>query len=213
MSSRDGVAAESSTNMPAILAAGGSAGRTPGRAGRGPPGRHRRCRRRAARRAAWSTVGRGQGTPSITTSRSEWPGTSTPSRSASVPSRRGVRIVAEDVDQRAGVDRIDMLGVERQAGAGEPVGDAGVDRLQPLDRGEQAERAALRRLDQPRIGAGERGDVAALDVGDDQHLAVGGIIERAGGARNAAAGPVEMGGAGARLGAVPVLRRRAGSPR
>ena len=41
----------------------------------------------------------------------------------------GVRIVAEDVDQRAGVDRIDMLGVERQAVAGEPVGDAGMDRL------------------------------------------------------------------------------------
>ena len=114
--------------------------------------------RARARRGARS--GRGQGTPSITTSRSEWPGTSTPSRSASVPSRRGARIVAEDVDQRAGVDRIDMLGVERQAGAGEPVGDPGVDRAQPLDRGEQAERAALGRLDQPRIGAGERGEVA-----------------------------------------------------
>ena len=74
--------------------------------------------------------------------------------------QRGVRIVAEDVDQRAGVDRIDMLGEQRQAGAGQPVGDAGVDRLQPLDRGEQAERAAARRLDQPRIGAGQRGDVA-----------------------------------------------------
>jgi hypothetical protein len=50
-----------------------------------------------------------------------------------------------------------MLGVERQPGAGEPVGDPGMDRLQPLDRGEQAERPAIRRLDQPRIGAGERG--------------------------------------------------------
>jgi hypothetical protein len=38
--------------------------------------------------------------------------------------QRGARIVAEDVDQRAGVDRIDMLGVERQPGAGEPVRDA-----------------------------------------------------------------------------------------
>ena len=43
--------------------------------------------------------------------------------------QRGARIVAEDVDQRAGVDRIDMLGVERQPGAGEPVGDPGMDRL------------------------------------------------------------------------------------
>ena len=40
----------------------------------------------------------------------------------------GARIVAEDVDQRAGVDRVDMLRVERQAGAGEPVGDARMDR-------------------------------------------------------------------------------------
>ncbi len=63
----------------------GSAGRTPAPAARGRCGRRRRCRRPASRRAAWSTVGLGQGTPSITTSRSEWPGTSTPSRKASVP--------------------------------------------------------------------------------------------------------------------------------
>ena len=50
----------------------------------------------------------------------------------------GARIVAEDVDQSAGVDRVDMLGVERKPGPGEPVGDPRVDRLQPLDRGEQA---------------------------------------------------------------------------
>ena len=68
----------------------------------------------------------------------------------------GARIVAEDVDERAGVDRIDVLGVERKAFTGEAIGDAGVDRLQPLDRGEQPQRAAARRLDQPRIGAGQR---------------------------------------------------------
>ena len=56
--------------------------------------------------------------------------------------QRGARVVAEDVDQRAGVDRIDMLGKQRQAVAGEAVGDPRMDRLQPLDRGEQAERAA-----------------------------------------------------------------------
>ena len=32
-----------------------------------------------------------------------------------------------DVDQGDGVDRIDMLGVERQAGAGEAVASAGVN--------------------------------------------------------------------------------------
>ena len=83
-----------------------------------------------------------------------------PVAQASVPSSDGARIVAEDVDQRAGVDRIDVLGVERQAAAGEPVGDPAVDRAQPADRGEQPERAAARRLDQPAIGGGERGNVA-----------------------------------------------------
>ena len=72
-----------------------------------------------------------------------------------------------------------MLREQRQPGAGKPVGDPRVHRFQPLDRGEQAERAALRRLDQPRIAAGERGNVALLDVGDDQHFRAAGIIERA----------------------------------
>ena len=70
--------------------------------------------------------------------------------------QRGARVVAENVDQRAGVDRVDMLGEQRQPGARQPVGDPRMDRLQPLDGGEQAERAAARRLDQPRIGAGQR---------------------------------------------------------
>src|SRR3546814_10253997 len=75
-----------------------------------------------------------------------------------------------------------MLGVEREASARETVGDAGVDGLQPLDRGKETQSAAPRRLDQPRIGAGETGYVAALEVSDDQHFAVGGIVERAVGA-------------------------------
>jgi hypothetical protein len=52
-------------------------------------------------------------------------------------------IVAEDVDQRAGIHRIDMLGVKRQAVAGQPVGNPAMDAAQPPDRGEQPERAAL----------------------------------------------------------------------
>ena len=70
--------------------------------------------------------------------------------------QRGARIVAEDVDQRAGIDRIDMLRVERQAVARQPVGDPRMDAAQPPDRGEQPERAAARRDDQPGIGVGER---------------------------------------------------------
>jgi hypothetical protein len=41
--------------------------------------------------------------------------------------QRGARIVAEDIDQRAGVDRIDMLGIERQPVAGQPVGNPAMD--------------------------------------------------------------------------------------
>jgi hypothetical protein len=45
--------------------------------------------------------------------------------------QRGARLVAEDIDQRARIDRIDMLRVERQPLAGEPIGDARMDRAQP----------------------------------------------------------------------------------
>jgi hypothetical protein len=55
-----------------------------------------------------------------------------------------------------------MLGVERQANAREAIGDAGMDGAQALNGGEEAERAAARRLDQAGIGAAERGEVAAL---------------------------------------------------
>ncbi len=114
-------------------------------------------------RARWRIDGLGHGTCSSTTQRSEWPGTSTPSRRASVPSSGRARVVAEDVDQRAGVDRIDVLGVERQAVAREPVGDAAVHRAQPADRGEQPEHAAVAHASiMRRIGAGERGNVALL---------------------------------------------------
>ena len=42
----------------------------------------------------------------------------------------GAGIVAENVDQRAGVDRIDMLGVERQSAPRQPVGNPAMDRAQ-----------------------------------------------------------------------------------
>ena len=67
--------------------------------------------------------------------------------------QRRARIVAEDVDQRPGIDRVDMLREQRQPCARQPVGDPRMHRLQPLDGGEQPERPAPRRLDQPRIGA------------------------------------------------------------
>src|SRR3546814_19888721 len=67
--------------------------------------------------------------------------------------QRGVGFGAEDIDERAGVERVDMLGIERQAGAREPVGDPRVDDAQPPDRAEQPQRAAPRRLDQPAVCA------------------------------------------------------------
>ena len=89
------------------------------------------------------------------------------------------RIIAEDIHQCAGVDRIDMLGVKRQSGTGQPVGNPAMNRAHPADRGEQAEHAAARRLDQPGIGARQGRYVAALYVGHDQDFGLIGIIERA----------------------------------
>ncbi len=94
--------------------------------------------------------------------------------------QRGVWIGAEDVDEGTGVERIDMLGIEREARTREAVGDTGMDDAQPPDRAEQPQRAAARRLDQPAVRPRERGQVAARDVGDDQHLGLSGIVERAG---------------------------------
>src|SRR3546814_7395434 len=71
--------------------------------------------------------------------------------SSDLAEQRSMGIVAEDVDQSPGVDRVDMLGIERQTGAGERIGDARIDRFQPLDRREEPQRAAACRLDQPRI--------------------------------------------------------------
>ena len=53
--------------------------------------------------------------------------------------QRRPRIVAKNVDQRAGVDRVDMLGQQRQPVAREPVSDPRMDSLQPLDGREQPE--------------------------------------------------------------------------
>ena len=49
----------------------------------------------------------------------------------------GVRIIAEDIDQRAGIHRIDMLGIEREAITRQTVGNPGVHAAQAADRCEQ----------------------------------------------------------------------------
>jgi hypothetical protein len=72
-----------------------------------------------------------------------------------------------------------MLGEQRQTCSRQPVGNARVDSFQSLDRGEQAERAAAGRLDQSRVSASKRREIALPDVGDDHHLGAAGVIERA----------------------------------
>ncbi len=64
----------------------------------------------------------------------------------------GMLVLAEDVDQGSGVERVSMLGIERQARFLQRRGDAGMDLSQPPDRGEEAERAAARRLEEAQIG-------------------------------------------------------------
>jgi hypothetical protein len=122
--------------------------------------------------------------------------------------QRGTGIVAKDIHQGAGIDRIDVLGVKRQPLPRQSIGDAGVDRLQPLDGGEQPQRAAVRRLDQPGISAGQSGQIAALDIGDDQHLGQVRVIERAGRGESLHPG-IKMDGAAARVGLLPALAARA----
>ena len=90
-----------------------------------------------------------------------------------------VRVLQVGHGERAGIDRVDVLGIERQPAARQPVGNAAMHRAHTADRGEQAKHAAVRGLDQPGIGAGQRGQIAARDVGDDQHLGARGIVERA----------------------------------
>ena len=55
----------------------------------------------------------------------------------------GILLGAEDVDQRRGRHRVDMLGEQQQALALRAPGRCAVHRAQPADRGEEAERAAL----------------------------------------------------------------------
>ena len=77
------------------------------------------------------------------------PGTSTPSRTASVPSRQAFDVVAENIDQRAGIHRIDVLRKQRQpvvASSGCP--DPLVDGPQAADGREQPDAAPARRQEQ-----------------------------------------------------------------
>ena len=77
-------------------------------------------------------------------------------------------IVPEDVDQCSGVDRIDMLGLEREPVPREAISNACMDGAQPPDRCKQAKCSSTCRRDQPCIGTGKLRNIAALDVRDNQ---------------------------------------------
>ena len=49
----------------------------------------------------------------------------------------GMRIIAENIYQSAGIDWIDMLRVKRQSVTCQPVGNPRISRSQPPDGGEQ----------------------------------------------------------------------------
>ena len=88
-----------------------------------------------------------------------------------------------------------------------------MDCAQPANGGEQAERPALCRLDQPGIGRGHRRNIAALDVGDDQHFGLIGVIERPLRFEQGGLPAIEMQRAGAGERALPLasaLQRRRG---
>src|ERR1700737_1751399 len=104
--------------------------------------------------------GRGHGTRSKTMRRSERPGTSMPSRTASVPSRqesssaRKMSIkVAVSMPSTCWADS-GTRGQQRQNFRPERRGDALIHRLEARDRGEEAERAATRSQEEGTIGGG-----------------------------------------------------------
>jgi hypothetical protein len=66
----------------------------------------------------------------------------------------GIFLRTKNINQRRGVERIDMLGPELDVGRFKRRRDTAMDGAQPLDRGEQAERAAPRSQEQLAIGGG-----------------------------------------------------------
>ncbi|MNI39733.1 hypothetical protein D3C73_939230 [compost metagenome] len=85
----------------------------------------------------------------------------------------------EDVDQRPDLQRIDVLGVERQARPRELRPQPFIDRLQSADGGEQAQAPAARRQEQFAHGRRDLARVVLDQVVDDDDPAVRRIVERA----------------------------------
>uniref|UniRef100_A0A0N4ZDY0 PE-PGRS family protein n=1 Tax=Parastrongyloides trichosuri TaxID=131310 RepID=A0A0N4ZDY0_PARTI len=83
----------------------------------------------------------------------------------------------EDIDQRPDLQRIDVLGVERQARARQFRPQPFIDRLQPPDGCEQAQSSAARRQEQFAHGRRDLARVVLDQVVDDDDPAVGGIVE------------------------------------
>src|SRR3546814_1587948 len=72
-----------------------------------------------------------------------------------------------------------MLGIGREPRLSQAIGDAGMNGTQPANRGKKPQRSTLCRFDQARIGARHGGDVTLLDISNDQHFSLRGIVEGA----------------------------------
>ncbi|MNK72777.1 hypothetical protein D3C87_922610 [compost metagenome] len=86
---------------------------------------------------------------------------------------------AEDVDKGADLQRIDVLGVERDARLGQVRAQALIDGFQAADGGEQAQAPAARRQEQFAHGRRDLARVVLHQVVDDDDAAVGGVVEGA----------------------------------
>ena len=92
----------------------------------------------------------------------------------------GVLLGAEDVHQRTGFQRIDVLGVERQTFVGQGRGKPLIDRPEAPDGGEQAERPAAGGQEQLAHRRRHLTGVVTADIGDHDRPGVQLIVERRG---------------------------------
>ena len=103
-----------------------------------------------------------------------------------------------------------MLGIKIETGLLELGRDALVNPAQPRDRREQAERAAAACHEQLAIGGSDLSEIVLADVCDDENSGARRIVERRG-CRGTHRAVLDVDGAGALLGGLPVRLVLAGA--
>ena len=89
----------------------------------------------------------------------------------------GVGLAAEDVDQRGRVERVYVLGPEREAGFVQRARDTLVHAAQPRDRGEETQSAATRGRKERAVGRRHPVGRGPPDVGHHQHAGLCAVVE------------------------------------